>query len=130
MKRILGAGRQRQPCFHRRRRPVEELFRHVTSLNRLGKFVADLRFREQNLNIHPSPDYNQTRIKATYMVRAASAFNRSAFHRSAFRSPLRALIALTAIPAIGLAITISGKVLDENGAPVQGVRVSVGSASA
>ncbi len=49
------------------------------------------------------------------MVRAAVAF----------RDSLWPLIALIALPAIGLAITIDGKVVDENGAPVQGVRVSV-----
>ena len=43
----------------------------------------------------------------------------------AFRGTLRTLIALIAIPAIGLAITINGKVLDENGAPVQGARISI-----
>jgi hypothetical protein len=54
------------------------------------------------------------------MVRAASALPR--FKRC--RRWLRMSAAATAMPAIALAITINGKLVDENGAPVQGARVS------
>jgi hypothetical protein len=42
---------------------------------------------------------------------------------------LGALLTLLAVPALGLAITIEGKVVDENGAPVQGVRISASPAA-